>query len=219
MAFKSAGVERVDILPPNFEVLEIEVEGNAPFVQAKFSEKARNEIRAKMEAKGPKKSVKDRPPRDYAAEFLACQHRGHSADGSGPWSGIPAAAFRRAMIDACRLVTPKLEMTRAKMAVFIVADGTDRSDGTQLVKIVGGEPEKHESMVRNDNGATDLRVRAMWKSWGATLRVRYDADMLTVSAVVNLLSRAGLQIGVGEGRPFSKDSAGMDWGTFTVKES
>lgn len=34
--------------------------------------------------------------------------------------------------------------------------------------------------------------------------------------MVNLLSRAGLQVGIGEGRPDSKKSAGMGYGLFTV---
>jgi len=37
--------------------------------------------------------------------------------------------------------------------------------------------------------------------------------------VTNLLSRVGMQVGIGEGRPFSKNSAGMGWGTFELEGS
>ena len=37
-----------------------------------------------------------------------------------------------------------------------------------------------------------------------------------VHEVRNLLVRAGVQVGIGEGRPYSKKSYGMGWGTFEV---
>jgi len=33
---------------------------------------------------------------------------------------------------------------------------------------------------------------------------------------MNLLHRAGLQVGIMEGRPDSKDSCGCGWGTFKI---
>jgi hypothetical protein len=35
---------------------------------------------------------------------------------------------------------------------------------------------------------------------------------------VNLLDRAGQQVGIGAGRPFSKKSVGQGWGTFSVDQ-
>jgi len=37
--------------------------------------------------------------------------------------------------------------------------------------------------------------------------------------LTNLLARAGLQVGIGEGRPDSKNSAGMGWGLFQIEEN
>jgi hypothetical protein len=135
-----------------------------------------------------------------------------SLDDGSP--GIPASAFRAAMIDACRLVGFK--MTEAKMSVFVQADGFDADDGTPLVRFSGGEPEMTQFTVRNATGVADVRVRPMWRRWEAILRIQYDADQFKEADVLNLLLRAGLQVGVGEGRPFSKKSAGMGWGTFTI---
>ena len=57
----------------------------------------------------------------------------------------------------------------------------------------------------------------MWAAgWEATVRVKFDADLLTISDIANLLMRAGLQNGIHEGRPASKMSVGMGWGTFEV---
>ena len=40
--------------------------------------------------------------------------------------------------------------------------------------------------------------------------------MLTAESVINLLDRMGRQVGIGEGRNFSKNSVGLGWGEFTV---
>jgi hypothetical protein len=106
-------------------------------------------------------------------------------------------------------------MTRAKLSIFIEADGVSR-DGTPLVRIYG-EPEMHTGHVRNETGVVDIRARPMWREWSLKLRVRYDAEQFTVTDVANLIMRAGMQVGVGEGRPDSKKSTGMGWGTFTIE--
>ena len=49
------------------------------------------------------------------------------------------------------------------------------------------------------------------------MRVRFDADQFTLTDVANLLMRVGMQVGIGEGRPFSKNSNGMGWGLFDLK--
>ena len=178
-------------------------------MQHKFSEKARKQMMEAMSNKSPDRKTKaSRPPRDYHEEFLQAQHV--STDG---WVGIPCVAFRAAMIDACRAVN--LVMTRAKLALFVVPDGFG-TDGTPLVRITEGEPEKHEGLVRLETGVADIRVRPMWKEWGALVTLRFDADMISRDAVVNLLMRAGLQVGIQEGRDYSKNSVGQGWGSFEI---
>jgi len=110
-------------------------------------------------------------------------------------------------------------MTHAKLSVFIEADGFDVDDGTPLVKITKGQPIYHEAAVRNDSGVCDIRARPMWREgWEAKVRIRYDADQFSLIDVSNLLGRAGMQVGLGEGRPDSKNSAGMGWGLFILKD-
>jgi hypothetical protein len=131
--------------------------------------------------------------------------------------GINAMSFKRAMVAACRLT--KMNMKQAKLCVFVEPDGMDEFEQIPLVYFTKGEPEYREDICRNANGNPDLRVRAMWRAgWEARLRVRYDADVLTESGVANLLTRAGFQVGIGEGRPDStkSDGAGMGWGTFEI---
>ena len=159
---------------------------------------------------GAEEAKTEREPRDYDRDFLGAQHISTAG-----WHGIPCVAFKAAMIDACRTVG--LVMTRSKMSLFIPPDGYDLEEGTPLVRIDSPQPPaRTESLVRNDNGGADIRIRPMWREWGANVTVEFDADMITIDSVVNLLDRAGRQVGIGEGRPFSKNSVGQGWGTFTV---
>lgn len=194
------------ISAPDFRVAEFRIRGTAPYVQNKFSAKAAQAIREKHEAGDAAKNKRSRAPKDFDELYEGCQHR--DADGR---HGIPAAAFRNACISACRVAG--FAMTKAKMSVFCLADTTDAEDGSPLV-FIEGTPEKIESLVRNDSGVCDIRPRAMWREWSATVRLRYDANQFVVEDIANMLMRAGMQVGVGEGRPDSKDSNGMNWGTF-----
>lgn len=209
MATNSKIIEPVAIKAPNIQTAEIDIEGVTPLVQNKFSAKAKAKMMDAMAAGSTAKSKKTRDARDYDDDFLQAQHI--SEEG---WNGLPAPAFRSAMISACRLVG--FQMTKAKLSLFVMHDGIDAEDGTPLVKLKADAPERHEALVRMNFTSTDIRIRPMWRKWGATVRVQWDADQFTFADVVNLMDRAGLQVGIGEGRPDSKTSTGMGWGQFRV---
>jgi hypothetical protein len=206
---KAAVTETVTIKEANIVTAEFRIEGISPLVQARFSAKAMQAMMAKMSAGSTAKGKKEREARDYDADMANAMHV--STEG---WAGIPAAAFRNGMISACRLIG--FTMTLAKLSVFVEGDGFDAVDGVPLVKLDAGQPERLDMAVRNRTGVTDIRVRPMWRQWGATLRVAFDADQFTAKDVANLLGRVGLQVGIGEGRPDSKSSAGMGWGRFRL---
>jgi hypothetical protein len=156
-------------------------------------------------------SKKNRDARDYEREAEDARYR--SSEG---WEGMNAAAFRAAMISACRLVGFK--MTLAKLSTFIEADGFDVNDGVPLVRVYG-ESHTYTAHTRNATGVVDVRSRPMYRNWAAKLRVRYDTDQFKMADVLNLVSRCGLQVGIGAGRPDSKASAGCGFGLFQVVPS
>jgi hypothetical protein len=207
---KSQATETVQITAPKIKTAEIKIIGTAPYIQLRFSEKAINAMREKHEAGSQANKKKAKSARDFHEDFIQAQH---ISDDSKPWNGIPASAFRNGMISACRLVGFK--MTLAKLSVFIVPDGFDKVDGVPLIKIAG-KPEHHIMHARNATGVCDLRVRAKFWPWSAMVRVQYDSDQFTATDVANLMHRVGAQVGIGEGRPDSKMSAGMGWGTFKL---
>ena len=198
----------IKISAPNIREAKFIIRGTAPLVVHKFSAKAKAMIRQKQEAGSLANKGKSKSAKDFEEVFQGARHI--STEG---WDGIPAAAFRAGIISACRLVGFK--MTLAKLSIFVAADGFDKTEGTPLVRILSPvEPERNESMVRLATGVCDISVRPMWRYWGAELRIQYDADQFTADDVRNLLARVGAQVGVCEGRPDSKSSAGCGWGTF-----
>jgi len=196
----------VVISAPNFQTVDILLQGTAPLVIERFSKKV--ELMAKMAEGKSSGSKKVRDARDYDKEAEDARYR--SVEN---WEGMNAAAFRTGSISACRLVGFK--MTLAKLSVFVEADGLDLKDGIPLIRIYGNS-ETYTAHTRNATGVVDVRSRPMYREWATRLRVRFDADQFTTQDIYNLISRVGLQVGIGAGRPDSKASAGCGFGTFEV---
>lgn len=215
MASKKAAVDNasnahVTIPAPNFKRAEFLIRGISPYMQHKFPKKVQEQMRAVQEAGSTNKSKKVREPKDFEQNFEDATYR--HRDG---WFGIPASVFRNAMISACRTVGFK--MTLAKLGISVEADGLDEETGTPLVRIEG-ERKMDVSGVRNQTGVVDLRARPRWDEWSAVVRVEFDADMFTLEDVSNLMMRVGRQVGIGEGRPDSKKSAGIGFGRFVLED-
>lgn len=200
----------VSIKPPNFKHGELHLVGTSPYVQHKFSQKAQTMMEEKQRAGEQARKNRKRAARDFEEDYLQALHV--STEG---WYGIPAPAFRNALISACRVAG--FAMTKAKLSVFVTSDGLDKDDSTPLVKIIG-DPRPHKSFARNETGVIDLRWRPMWDEWQVTLRLRWDGDQFSIDDIVNLVMRAGMQVGVGEGRPDSPNSNGLGWGLWSVAE-
>lgn len=203
----------VKVSAPNIQQLAYLIRGTAPLMTARFSEKARNMMAAKM-AKGSqaRKEKPIREARDFQADAEAAAYVSETG-----WHGVPASMFRNACIRACSIVG--IKMTEAKMSVFVIPDGFDARDGTPLVRLIAEKPETDIRPVRNQTGVADLRARPMWREWSARVTLAFDADQFDAVSATNLLMRAGLQVGIGEGRPFSNKTGGIGFGTFTVEGS
>lgn len=202
---------KLAVSPPKLMVASVRIVGDSPLVLHNFSQKQRLKMEAKQKEGSQGKTKIKREARNFEEDYEASKYV--SADDK---LGLPAGAFRTAMIDCCRLVGFK--MTMAKMSVFVEADGFDKQNGTPLVYI-DGEPEETRISMKNDNGGADVRVRPMWRKWAVNLRIRFDEDQFSLQDVINLLLRAGVQCGVGEGRPNSRESTGCGWGCFSLDPS
>jgi hypothetical protein len=202
------GSQIITIPAPDLRMVEFVIVGTAPYVMNKFSQKAKTAMAEKQSEGSTSQKGKKRTARDFDQDYEQCQYKTDEG-----WTGFHAGGLRQAMIRACSLVDFK--MTLAKLSIFVIADGFDNDEGIPLIRLYGN-PKKVQHMVRNATGVADIRVRAMFNTWYSRLRIRYDADQFTETDVANLVLRAGEQVGLGEGRPSSKQSAGMGWGTFRI---
>lgn len=199
----------VTIRKPRFGIAELKIRGTERLVIHRFSKKVKEQMKQKMETGKASASKKNREPQSTDVLFQEARYR--SADG---WDGFHAGAIRAALISACRLVNFK--MTLAKLSIFILADGHD-ADEPQIPLIrIYGKATKQEDLARVETGQPYVTIRAAYDPWEARIRIRYDLDQFTEEDIVNLLSRVGQQVGLGEGRPDSKNSPGMGWGLFDV---
>ena len=207
-------VQEVTIAAPNFRVLEVVLVGTAPYVSNAFSGEAETQMaEAQQQGEKAKTGRAKKPPKDFEAGYRGSLHE---AEVGGRY-GIPTMAFKQSLVRACSVAG--IEMTKAKMCVFVLADGCGK-DGEQLVYFTKGKPAMFKAHVRNANGSPDIRARAKFdEGWECRLRVRYDADLFSAENVANLINRAGISVGVGAGRPFSSMSCGMGWGTFEIKDA
>ena len=201
----------VTIKPPNFGTATFHIAGCAPLVIHRFSSKTKEQMKQKMETGKAAGSKKNREAKSTDETFEQARYR--SEEG---WDGFHAGSVRNAMISACRLVGFK--MTLAKLSLFVEADGWDRDEPQIPLIRIYGKATKQEDMARVDTGQPYVTVRAAYHGWKAKIKIRWDADQFTIGDVSSLLSRVGLQVGIGEGRPDSKNSAGMGWGLFTIEQ-
>jgi hypothetical protein len=200
----------VVITAPDFGVLEMIIKGTAPLVIERFAKKA--DIMDKMQQGSTAKGKVVRSARDFERDAEEARYR----DANEKWEGMNAGAFRAAMISACRLVGFK--MTLAKLSTFVQADGFDQADGLPLVRIYG-KSVTFTAHTRNATGVVDVRSRPQYRDWAAKLRIKFDRQQFKPVDMANLISRVGEQVGIGAGRPDSKQSAGCGWGTFELVSS
>lgn len=201
---------RVVITPLRERVLAFKIIGTGPLMSCKFSTTKFRVMQEAQEAGSQNKSKKTRKARDFKKDFEEASHR--ARDG---WYGLPCSAFRRGLIETCRMCNFK--MTIAKMSVFVEADGYEATSGDPLVRLKVKEPRMDLRPARNANGSCDIRARPVWDEWSATLRIRFDLDQFSEVDIANLLHRMGQQNGIGEGRPNSSQSAGMGFGQFRIQ--
>ena len=204
-----ASKKMVEIRPPNYQIAEFVIRGTEYYVSNAFSQEAFNVMRAKQAA-GAGQPKPPKTAKDFGRAYLGSMHR--SSEG---WYGLPAAAIQAALVRASKYAGHV--MKDAKCCILALRDGFDESNPLIGIIRITGEPEKNEMPARNDNGSCDIRSRGVWApGWQARIRIRYDADYFSLESVAGLLHRAGMSIGIGAGRPDSKESTGQGWGLFEI---
>ncbi len=183
----TASSEKVEakISPIKENTLRFTIEGRTSLIQHKWSEKAKEQMRAKHAGK----KTKTREVRDPEAEGQAATY--YTTDGR---YGIPVKGLKASIIGAAHKDLG-IEKTLVRKALFIPCD-----DANDVLAMECDDPILREDYVRVGQ-STDLRYRPEFAKWAVTFDLEYDADLLTVDDIANLINRAGFGVGLCEWRP------------------
>jgi len=202
----------IQITPPNIKRAGFTIEGTAPLVIHRFDKKVMQDFEDKIIAGSKPRGKNKFEPKNPEDICEAAKYIGET--NGKRWDGFNASGVRLAMISACR--GANFKMTIAKQSLFVEADGWDIfTPLVPLVRIIG-KAQISKMIAKTETGVAMLTIRPMYQPWSAKLKIRFDADLFTFGDVTNLLARAGECVGICEGRPDSKNSGGMGWGTFKI---
>jgi hypothetical protein len=182
-------------------VLEIPIQGTSPLIVNRWSEKAKEMMLQKQQTSARTK----REPKDPVANFEASRYRLPSGA-----DGFPATAFKAAIVHASRFFEKSCSQVLLKQSIIVIGEGPE-----QLVPLTYGEVIMREDTTRNATGVADLRYRAQYWPWSATLLVRTIEGQFDTESIFALVDAAGIG-GVGEWRPTAPKSATGTFGCFEV---
>lgn len=192
------------------EIVSIPVVGLTPVIPHKWAQKALNMMKDKQFGVTP--APGKRAPKDPDEDAEAAMYR--LADGR---PGMPATAFKAAMVAACRFFKD-IPMTEGRLMIYVRGEGPD-----QLVPLEGTE-QIREDTPRNATGVVDLRYRTALlagvegvKPWRADIEIVFPPRLISRGSIVALLDAAG-RVGVGDWRPGSPKSNSGTFGTFRIDD-
>src|SRR5688500_4675029 len=179
----------------------IPVVGLSPVIPHKWSEKA---LRMMRDSQSGSRVKKAKDPKDPKAEAEGATY--YLPDGR---PGMPATAFKAAMVGAARLFEG-VTMTAAKQLLYVLGEGPE-----QLVAIEGDRILREDTPRNSGGGTADLRYRYSYWPWATTLNVSFITSQIDIASVLALLEAGGMG-GVGDWRPSSPKSNTGTFGRFGV---
>lgn len=197
---------RAIVIPAaRMEGMIVSLEGTAPMIVHRFSEKAKRAIREKRAKQATKTERAQKGAPEIAAEIMACHLPVKGNEKLAPTKGrfgFPASGFKGACVRAATLGTG-MPMTEARIMFFVTGEA---------VPISCEHIEAREDAMRVQ-GKADLRYRPYYHGWKAEVGVRYNPSVISMEQIVNLFDIAGQQVGVAENRP---GKTGGTFGTWKV---
>jgi len=209
MAAKKAsdGAITVEVPPIQVEHISVQIEGLPPgFLSHRFGEDQKRQIRDKQQKRAPKSAGRaaKNPAVEYHGSLYYLGEEPAVGEEAAGRFGFPAIAFKLAMVSACRGIEG-LSMTEARQMFFVVG----AEENPDLVEI-HGIPQVLESVTKVPprTGAADLRYRAHFPTWEATLNLEFMRNVLSPEQILNLVNLAGFSVGIGDWRPEKGGSHG-----------
>lgn len=187
------------------QTLSVPIVGITPLLPQKWTNDALDQMRQKQQ-QGKTATIKK--PKDPL----------HNAHESTYWlsenvPGIPAGAFKSAIVSACGLFKG-IAKVHSKLMFVVEGEGPEN-----LVPIVDCKWEPREFQVRNATGVADLRYFNVIFPWRAVLNVTFPPALVEASAVASLVDAAGKFSGVGGYRPSAPKVASGTYGRWEIERS
>ncbi len=188
---KEAITEVINVPSIAIGVVPATVLGNSDLIMHAWDVKSKRQIEDKQQKKA---SRGQREARDPEAEYLAARY----VDSKG-LECIPARHFKNAMVGAATFL-PDVTQKLIKGAVYV------QGDLLPILSARTGKPlksQRRDDMVRigGMSKTADVRYRPAYVDWKVDLKIEFDSSVFSVEQVINLLNRAGFNVGVGEWRP------------------
>lgn len=197
-------LEAVGVKLPKIDVkiLVVNVIGDSPLIVHKWSYKAKQEMLDKQ----MKNATDGKKAKDPEMDFYNSLYWLHDLPedptkedyekilkSGKPRYGFPAIAFKACAIDAGYQQGVIAKKTTARGAFHIIDEFVE----------IEGTPKPREDMVQigGMSKVADIRYRAEFPEWRATINIKYNAKAISPEQILNLLNYGGFSNGVGEWRP------------------
>lgn len=210
MSADISAVERLEIPQQNLKSINVKIVGTSELIVHRFSEKALKMIED-IQAKKARTLSKRNPKKEYEDCFYRWGKGNVNAwnypdEWDGESTGVPAIAIKKAMVTAVSQITGVTKVL-ARQAFHV--------DG-EILKVENAEPYMRSDHVRIGIKQTDIRYRPAYPAgWTIDVPITFDADVISLEQLMNLLERAGFSVGLCEHRP-EKDG---HYGTFTIDKT
>ena len=199
-----SSVERLEVPQQNLTTVNVKIVGTTELIVHRFSEKALKMIED-IQAKKTKTRTKRQPKKEYEDCFYRWGEGNVNAWNypdawDGKSTGIPAVALKKAMVTAVSQITGVTKVL-ARQAFHIDGD---------ILKVENAKPYMRSDHVRIGIKQTDIRDRPAYPAgWTVEVPITFDADVISLDQLMNLLERAGFGVGLCEHRPEKDGSYGM----------
>jgi hypothetical protein len=195
----------ISILAISQAAVTLHVLGTTPLVYNRMAEKARRELllpRGRKTAADRAATLKHNPLEEYRASVYR-----YTDDTQPTRLCFPAPAFKSALATAA-LDLPGARKAQIGRLTWVA--------GTEVE--IYGVPKLMMSVVRSadPNRTPDIRTRAVVPRWACKVTINYVQPQLSAQSIANLLSAAGVLVGIGD---FRQEKGKGSYGQFQLVEA
>jgi hypothetical protein len=185
----------LQIKRPDIRMMSVEIKGVTSLIVHAWSAKAMGMIEGKHQHRSSANAPREKriPHQEYLDAFYMMPGSAAPETKIARY-GIPASGFKRACEGVCKRKFVNMKGTVAAGAFSILEDAGG------LVELKCSKPFMRTDMVRigNFRDKPDFRYRPEFSTWSCELRIRYNAGVISLEQIVNILMHAGFHEGWGE---------------------